>query len=97
MARFQLEALEGGQIRRQFDKPVRQVVDIRDLTAGMDAGYESFFLARWDEAIKSWRSVPTTVHQADGLLSAEINHFSELVGWGQPHPLDAVLGSPGRV
>ena len=60
-----------------FSKPVRIVVDVRDLIQGRNPAYDDLTLSYWDADIGSWRSVPSTIHQAEGLLSAEVTHFSE--------------------
>lgn len=82
LQRFQLEVEAGGNPVAEFDRPVRLVVDLRDL--GYDVGDGGvFFLAYADTANPGeWIEVPITVHQSNGLISAEVTHFSEwTTGW----------------
>ncbi|MEZ4511196.1 MAG: hypothetical protein R3C62_04930 [Chloroflexota bacterium] len=52
-------------------------MDLRDLTMDINPVYSNYFLAYWDEAEQAWHHVDTTVYQEDGLISAEVPHFSE--------------------
>ncbi len=79
LARFQLEAIQDGVVDSQFDKPVRLIADVRSLTAGLNPVYSGYFIAYWDESNNTWHDVTSTIHQSDGLLSAETTHFSEWV------------------
>ncbi len=83
--RFQLEAVQAadGQSVTQFSKPVRLVLDLRSFGYDLNQEGGKFFLAYENEAKPGeWIEVPVTTHQAEGLISAEVTHFSDwTTGW----------------
>lgn len=81
---FQVEAAPATDSRQQarFDKQVRIVVDLRQYGYNLDEG-GAFFLAYQDpQAPDDWIEVAVTVYQRDGLIGAEVPHFSAwATGW----------------
>jgi hypothetical protein len=60
-------------------------VDLRELAKDLDESYTSYFLAYRDEEEPTiWHEVPITVHQEDGLISAEVSHFSDWAAGAHP-------------
>lgn len=80
---FQIEMAAGGRTLTQFEKPVRLVVDLRAFGYDLSETGGKFFLAYRDEDNPNeWIEVPVTTHQSDGLISAEVMHFSDwTTGW----------------
>ena len=84
---FHIEAkdTETGEPVEKFDKHLRLVVDLRQLGFTFSSDYHQFYLAYQDEEMAkegTWSGVPVWVHQKEGLLSAEISHFSSwTTGW----------------
>lgn len=67
-----------------FEHPVRLIVDMRPqlaqliATGQLPANSYSYWLAYRDESNPDlWHEVPIITHQGDGLISAEVTHFSE--------------------
>lgn len=87
LLQFQLEIYDAasGKPIETFGKQVRIVVDLRRLGFPLQADYHRFYLAYQDEALAReslWVDAPHWVHQSDGLLSAEVSHFSNwTAGW----------------
>ncbi|MGB1252072.1 MAG: RHS repeat-associated core domain-containing protein, partial [Candidatus Promineifilaceae bacterium] len=77
---FQLEAVDTRSnqiIEETFDKPVRLVVDVRELGIELDSDQHQWTLYYENEDEPGeWLAVPTTTYQDNGLLSADVNHFS---------------------
>jgi RHS repeat-associated protein len=74
-----------GQPISSFEHPVRLVVDLRNLTTELNPVYSNFWLAYRDPADPNvWIEVPITVHQNEGLISAEVSHFSEWASGVRP-------------
>ncbi|MFQ5433559.1 MAG: LamG-like jellyroll fold domain-containing protein, partial [Anaerolineae bacterium] len=79
LARFNIQIREAPHDREveTFAKPTRLVIDLRELTRDLNPIYRDFYLAYQDEADADvWHRVPITVHQEDGLISAEVFHYS---------------------
>ncbi|MCP4358847.1 MAG: hypothetical protein GY796_12580, partial [Chloroflexi bacterium] len=75
---IELREQDSGQIIGEFAKPIRLVVDLRDLTPGLNPVYSDYFLAYEDETTPGiWHEVPVNLHQPGGLMSAEVTHFSK--------------------
>jgi hypothetical protein len=84
LAQFQLEMLDAqGSPIPSFARPVRLVVDLRQYGLDLAQVGGHFYLAYENEAAPGeWIEVPTTLHQPDGLISAETLHFSNWsAGW----------------
>ncbi|MCI0649353.1 MAG: hypothetical protein L0332_26045, partial [Chloroflexi bacterium] len=87
LVRFQLEAIEtpGGNVVESFARPVRLVVDLRQLTAGLNPVYTNYWLAYQDESDPLvWHGVDIDVYQPNGLISAEVTHFSNWAAGVRP-------------
>jgi RHS repeat-associated protein len=88
LQQFQVEVVQDGEIvSDEFSKPVRLIVDLRPLMHTLDATYQtwSYYLAYQDEANPDiWIEVPLDVYQSDGLLSAEVMHFSNWAAGVRP-------------
>ncbi|NKQ37798.1 MAG: hypothetical protein HF973_19570, partial [Chloroflexi bacterium] len=86
--RFQLDMVETGQTRpvAQFATPVRLVLDLRPFTRNLDLSGGTFYLAYRDpENPAVWHDVPLA-YQSNGLISAEVTHFSEWTAGWRPEP-----------
>ncbi|MEM9773874.1 MAG: hypothetical protein AAF902_04795, partial [Chloroflexota bacterium] len=72
-----------GEIRHEFDHPVRTVFDLRDYGIDTNMMGGNFYLAYQDpDEPNSWTDVPITIHDSTGLISAEVTHFSTwATGW----------------
>ena len=80
LLRFHLTAENAtdGREWESFEKPVRIVIDMRQLAGQFEGTTRDWYLEYRDEADKTlWHGVPITIHQADGLISAETTHFSD--------------------
>jgi YD repeat-containing protein len=84
LTRFQLEVIDANnELVSTFQKQVRLVVDMRDY--GLDltevGGY--FYLAYEDvDEPGTWLEVPLTTYDKTGLISADVDHFSNWqAGW----------------
>ena len=86
LVQFQLELFSAktGEQMGEFDHPVRLMVDLRELGLTEEQiASPNFYLAYRDENDPNlWRDVPITIHQEEGLISAELTHFSDwTAGW----------------
>lgn len=82
--RFNIEAQTNDQAA-DFKKPVRMVLDLRQLMRDVPSNYQNFYLAYQDEADPNhWIEVPITLHDAKGLISADVGHFSTWAAGTRP-------------
>ncbi|WP_420627681.1 LamG-like jellyroll fold domain-containing protein [Candidatus Leptofilum sp.] len=87
LIRFQLDIVTTAKadVVSDFEKPVRIVVDLRALTKELNPVYSNFYLAYQDEENPNlWHEVPITVYQEDGLISADVLHFSSWAAGVRP-------------
>ncbi len=93
LIRFHLEAVNPSTNLPypSFDHPVRLIVDLRQQVAQLIASGQlpnltyTYWLAYRDEINPDvWHEAPSRRHQADGLLSAELTHFSEWAAGVRP-------------
>ncbi|MBX3058575.1 MAG: hypothetical protein KF770_19090 [Anaerolineae bacterium] len=88
LQKFQIEVAQDGEIvSDEFAKPVRLIVDLRSLMGQLDASYQTwtYYLAYQHENDPDiWIEVPLDVYQPDGLLSAEVTHFSNWAAGVRP-------------
>ena len=97
LARFQLEmvATATEQIIPTFEKPIRIVVDLRALTQDLNPVYSDFYLAYQDKTDPTlWHDVPLTVYQEDGLISADVLHFSNWAAGVRPQRWNPTWSPP---
>ncbi|MBL1128411.1 MAG: hypothetical protein HND44_07905 [Chloroflexi bacterium] len=88
LQKFQIEVVQEGEIvSAEFSKPVRLIVDLRSWMQELDASYQTwtYYLAYQDKNDPGiWIEVPLDVYQPDGLLSAEVTHFSNWAAGVRP-------------
>ncbi|MBE7529150.1 MAG: hypothetical protein HS099_05395 [Ardenticatenaceae bacterium] len=88
LQKFQIEVVQEGEIvSAEFSKPVRLIVDLRSWMQELDASYQTwtYYLAYQDKNDPDiWIEVPLDVYQPDGLLSAEVTHFSNWAAGVRP-------------
>lgn len=78
-----IDSQQAGSASASFNMPVRLIIDMRRYTQDFDPSGGEFYLAYRDpQEPQVWHDVPVWLHQSDGLLSAEVTHFSEwTAGW----------------
>ncbi|MCB0037185.1 MAG: hypothetical protein KDE51_24305, partial [Anaerolineales bacterium] len=78
---LELQEIDNKKVLEEFPSLARLAVDLREYEYDLDEMGGEFYLA-YEEQDGSWTDVPITVTQSDGLLYAEVNHFSNWVaGW----------------
>ncbi len=98
LLRFDIEAEDvlTGRPIDQFPKPVRIVLDLRDLTGELNPNYRDFYLSYQDEEDPLvWHGVDITVHDDSGLISAEVLHFSGWEAGVRPDRWNPSFNQPG--
>ncbi|MEM7799222.1 MAG: hypothetical protein AAF633_08535, partial [Chloroflexota bacterium] len=91
---IEVERADGQQVEA-FAEPVLMVIDLRDYGYDITEDGGAFYLAFEDKNDPgTWIDVPVTVHAEDGLISAEVDHFSNWQGGWRPQTWGVTWSPP---